>query len=36
MVEDAIAVLALRGMRRHRRREPGQITAESYWQAGAT
>ncbi len=31
MVEDAFGVLALRGMRRHRRREPGQITAESYW-----
>ena len=31
MVEDTIRVLAARGMRRHRRRNPGQITAESYW-----
>lgn len=31
MVEDTMAVLALRGMRRHRRRAPGQITTESYW-----
>jgi ferredoxin--NADP+ reductase len=31
MVEDTQAVLAERGMRRHRRREPGQITVETYW-----
>jgi hypothetical protein len=31
MVEDTMAVLAQRGMRRHRRRAPWQITAESYW-----
>jgi ferredoxin/flavodoxin---NADP+ reductase len=24
-------VLATRGMRRHRRREPGHITLETYW-----
>jgi ferredoxin--NADP+ reductase len=31
MVEDVKKVLAARGMRRHRRREPGHITVESYW-----
>ena len=31
MVKDAIAVLALRGMKKHRRRNPGQITVENYW-----
>jgi len=31
MVEDTQAVLATRGMRRHRRREPGHITLETYW-----
>ena len=31
MVDDTQAVLAARGMRRHRRREPGQITVETYW-----
>lgn len=31
MVDDAKKVLVARGLRRHRRREPGQITAESYW-----
>jgi len=31
MVEDTQVVLAARGMRRHRRREPGQITVETYW-----
>jgi ferredoxin--NADP+ reductase len=31
MVEDTQAVLAARGMRKHRRREPGQITVETYW-----
>jgi ferredoxin--NADP+ reductase len=31
MVKDAIAMLALRGMKKHRRRSPGQITVENYW-----
>jgi ferredoxin/flavodoxin---NADP+ reductase len=31
MVEDTQAVLALRGMRRHRRKEPGHVTVETYW-----
>jgi ferredoxin--NADP+ reductase len=31
MVEDTQKVLAARGMRRHRRKEPGQITVETYW-----
>jgi ferredoxin--NADP+ reductase len=31
MVDDVQKVLAARGMRRHRRREPGQITVEAYW-----
>ena len=31
MIEDTKTVLAARGMRRHRRRAPGQITAEEYW-----
>lgn len=31
MVEDVQKVLATRGMRRHRRREPGHITLETYW-----
>jgi ferredoxin--NADP+ reductase len=31
MVDDVQAVLATRGMRRHRRREPGHITLETYW-----
>jgi ferredoxin--NADP+ reductase len=31
MVEDTQAALAARGMRRHRRREPGHITVETYW-----
>jgi ferredoxin--NADP+ reductase len=31
MIDDAQALLAARGMRRHRRREPGQITIETYW-----
>jgi ferredoxin/flavodoxin---NADP+ reductase len=31
MVDDVQAVLATRGMKRHRRREPGQITLETYW-----
>ena len=31
MVDDVQAVLGARGMRRHRRREPGHITLETYW-----
>jgi len=31
MVDDVQKVLATRGMRRHRRREPGHITVEAYW-----
>lgn len=31
MIEDVQAVLAKRGMRRHRRKEPGHVTVESYW-----
>jgi ferredoxin--NADP+ reductase len=31
MVEDVQKVLATRGMRRHRRREPGHVTLETYW-----
>jgi ferredoxin--NADP+ reductase len=31
MVDDAQKVLEARGMRRHRRKEPGQITLETYW-----
>ncbi len=31
MVDDVQAVLAGRGMRRHRRREPGHVTVETYW-----
>lgn len=31
MVDDTQAVLIARGMRRHRRREPGHITVETYW-----
>jgi len=31
MVEDARATLERRGMRRHRRREPGHVTLETYW-----
>jgi len=31
MVEDAQATLLARGMRRHRRREPGHVTLETYW-----
>ena len=31
MVEDTQKVLHARGMRRHRRREPGHITLETYW-----
>jgi ferredoxin--NADP+ reductase len=31
MVDDVQKVLATRGMRRHRRKEPGHITIETYW-----
>jgi ferredoxin--NADP+ reductase len=31
MVRDTQAVLDRRGMRRHRRREPGHVTLETYW-----
>jgi ferredoxin--NADP+ reductase len=31
MVDDTQKVLATRGMRRHRRREPGHVTLETYW-----
>lgn len=31
MVDDVQRVLAVRGMRRHRRREPGHVTVETYW-----
>lgn len=31
MIEDALAALAARGMRKHRRKEPGQISIETYW-----
>jgi ferredoxin--NADP+ reductase len=31
MVKDAAAALAERGLRKHRRRAPGQITVETFW-----
>jgi ferredoxin--NADP+ reductase len=31
MLKDAAAALAARGLRKHRRRAPGQITVESFW-----
>src|SRR5437764_890727 len=31
MVTDTSAALARRGMKKHRRREPGHITVENYW-----
>jgi ferredoxin--NADP+ reductase len=31
MLKDASAALAERGLRKHRRRSPGQITVESFW-----
>lgn len=31
MVKDTTAMLARRGMKKHRRRDPGQITQENYW-----
>jgi ferredoxin--NADP+ reductase len=31
MIDDAIALLAERGLKRHRQRAPGHITTEKYW-----
>lgn len=31
MVRDTVQALAQRGMKKHRRRSPGQITVENYW-----
>lgn len=31
MVEDMVKVLAERGMKKHKRRDPGQISVENYW-----
>ena len=31
MLKDAAAALAVRGMRKHRRRNPGHLTVESFW-----
>jgi ferredoxin--NADP+ reductase len=31
MLKDASSALAERGMRKHRRRNPGHITVESFW-----
>ena len=31
MLKDATAALVERGLRKHRRRTPGQITVESFW-----
>jgi ferredoxin--NADP+ reductase len=31
MIEDMIALLAARGLRKHRVRNPGHITIEKYW-----
>jgi ferredoxin--NADP+ reductase len=31
MVGDVQKMLATRGMRRHRRKEPGHVTLETYW-----
>ncbi len=31
MLKDAAAELALKGLRKNRRRTPGQITVESFW-----
>ena len=31
MLKDTAAALVERGMRKHRRRAPGQITVESFW-----
>jgi ferredoxin--NADP+ reductase len=31
MLKDSTAVLLARGLRKHRRRSPGQISVESFW-----
>ena len=31
MLKDAQAALAARGLRKHRRRSPGQVSVESFW-----
>ena len=31
MIDDVIAILGARGLRRHRQRTPGHITTEKYW-----
>ena len=31
MVKDTTVALAARGMKKHRRRDPGHITLENYW-----
>ena len=31
MLKDAQAALAARGLKKHRRRSPGQVTVESFW-----
>jgi len=31
MVRDSVQALGERGMKKHRRRRPGQITVENYW-----
>jgi len=31
MLKDAGAALAARGLRKNRRRAPGQVTVESFW-----
>jgi ferredoxin--NADP+ reductase len=31
MIEDMMAGLAKKGLKRHRRRDPGHITTEKYW-----
>jgi ferredoxin--NADP+ reductase len=31
MVREVVDTLASRGMKKHRRRTPGQITVENYW-----
>jgi ferredoxin--NADP+ reductase len=31
MVEDVMKVLVERGLKKHKRRDPGQISVENYW-----
>jgi ferredoxin--NADP+ reductase len=31
MIDEVIALLAPRGLKRHRQRTPGHITTEKYW-----